>query len=288
MDLTLRIPAPEELPSVVAALASFQQEGVSVQLHPGDVGWNQMFGADRVAAALRVWEYDGEPLAIGLLDDDTSDDPAVLRLGVSSVVADDEQVATEFADQLTHTDVLGQGPAVVEVRYGAALRHALQEHGWSDDAPWASFRLDLTAPLPGSGLRIETVDESRIADRVAVQRAAFARSTFSEARWRAMAAGPAYAHARCLVAYDGETPVATTTAWSAGPGRPGLIEPLGVHRDHRGRGHGRAITQAAAAALHELGASSMVVATRASNTAAVAAYATVMERLPDVPDLVRG
>lgn len=39
-----------------------------------------------------------------------------------------------------------------------------------------------------------------------------------------------------------------TTVWSAGPGRPGLIEPMGVHRDHQGptTKHLRAIPDALA------------------------------------------
>src|SRR5436305_974719 len=80
--------------------------------------------------------------------------------------------------------------------------------------------------------------------------------------WRAMAAGLPYADARCLVAYDDlGTAVAAVTVWSAGPGRPGLLEPMGVHREHRGHGYGTAITVAAAAALQELGSSSAIVCT---------------------------
>jgi ribosomal protein S18 acetylase RimI-like enzyme len=76
--------------------------------------------------------------------------------------------------------------------------------------------------------------------------------------------------------------------WSAGPGRPGLIEPLGAHRDHRGRGYGRGITMAAAAALQEMGSSSVTVCTPASNVGGVAAYVSAgFEKLPDVPDFRR-
>lgn len=83
----------------------------------------------------------------------------------------------------------------------------------------------------------------------------------------------AYRSARCLVGYDrDDRAVATATVWSAGPGRPGLIEPLGAHADHRGRGHGRAITVACAAALQEMGASSVTVATPSDNAAGVRAY----------------
>ena len=60
--------------------------------------------------------------------------------------------------------------------------------------------------------------------------------------------------------------------WSAGPGKPGLLEPMGVHADHRGHGYGRAICVAAAAALQDLGSSSALVCTPSANVAGVATY----------------
>jgi len=125
--------------------------------------------------------------------------------------------------------------------------------------------------------------------RAAVQRASFDNSTFTDERWRAMAAGLPYADARCLVAYDdvGDA-VAAVTVWSAGPGRPGLLEPLGVHREHRGHGYGKAITIAAAAALQELGSSSAIVCTQSSNVAAVATYESAgFQQLPQRRDRYR-
>jgi ribosomal protein S18 acetylase RimI-like enzyme len=104
-----------------------------------------------------------------------------------------------------------------------------------------------------------------------------------------MAGAAPYADARCLVAYDqrGDA-VAALTVWSAGPGRPGLLEPVGVHRDHRGHGYGRAITVAAAAALRELGSSSAIVCTPSSNVAAVATYRSAgFQDLPEVRDRCR-
>jgi ribosomal protein S18 acetylase RimI-like enzyme len=94
---------------------------------------------------------------------------------------------------------------------------------------------------------------------------------------------------RCLVGYDDDgNAVAASTVWSAGRGRPGLIERLGVHRDHRGRGHGRAIAMAAAAALQQLGSSSATVCTPSSNVGGVAAYVSAgFEKLPEVTDFRR-
>jgi ribosomal protein S18 acetylase RimI-like enzyme len=82
--------------------------------------------------------------------------------------------------------------------------------------------------------------------------------------------------------------VAAATVWSAGPGRPGLLEPVGVHRDHRGHGYGTAITVAAAAALRDMGSSSAIVCTRSANLGAVATYRSAgFRQFPDVPDLHR-
>ncbi|NUT99230.1 MAG: GNAT family N-acetyltransferase, partial [Saccharothrix sp.] len=75
---------------------------------------------------------------------------------------------------------------------------------------------------------------------------------------------------------------------SAGPGRPGLLEPMGVHRDHRGHGYGKAITVAAAAALRDMGSSSALVCTPSSNVGAVATYRSAgFEALPEVRDQIR-
>lgn len=104
-----------------------------------------------------------------------------------------------------------------------------------------------------------------------------------------MAAGTPYADARCLVGYnDHNHAVAATTVWSAGPGRPGLLEPLGVHNDHQGHGYGKAIAIAAAAALRDMGSSSATVCAEGSNTGAVATYrAAGYQPQPEVRDLRR-
>jgi ribosomal protein S18 acetylase RimI-like enzyme len=177
----------------------------------------------------------------------------------------------------------------VEARFTGPLQPRLAQAGWTDGEHWTPLVRSLAAPVPGHGLRIEVAGPDAMADRTAVQRAAFEGSRFSDDRWRTMAAGPAYREARCLVGYDADRrAVAAVTVWSAGRGRPGLLEPLGVHRDHRGRGHGRAITLAAAAALRELGSSSATVCTPSANTGAVAAYRSGgFEEQPQVADLHR-
>lgn len=264
-----------ELAAALAALRAWQRDDAPFQLHPGDVGWFQRFGVDETAAAVRTWSDGGGIRAVGLLD---GDDP--LRLAIDPDAQQDRALAERIAGEL-QVDHL-------EVPSGAVIRDVLGAEGWVRDELWTPLRRDLTEPVEHPSLRIEVTDATTIEVRVAVHRATFERSIFTADSWRTMAAGDAYEDARCLVGYDGDIAVAAVTVWSAGPGRPGLIEPLGVHRDHRGRGHGRAITLAAASVLRDLGSSSATVATPSANVAGVAGYeAGGLMRMPERMDLAR-
>jgi ribosomal protein S18 acetylase RimI-like enzyme len=181
------------------------------------------------------------------------------------------------------------GRVSVEAPLGALVQDLLFENGWNADEPWTPLRRDLTEPVTDPGVRIEVIGPERAHERAAVQRASFDSSTFTSERWHVMASGLPYADARCLVAYDDQgNAVAGVTVWSAGPGKPGLLEPMGVHREHRGRGFGRAITVAAAAALQELGSSSAIVCTPAVNVSAVATYKSAgFQQLAEIRDLYR-
>lgn len=254
MAIVLRKPGIDEVSDDEGALRGWQSDGTPTQLHPGDLGWFRRLGAQATAAAVRTWSRDGRIVAVGLLDG-----PGLLRLAIAPDAWRDEELARKLVADLAAPDRAGlpTGRAYVEASPGALIRDLLREDGWRPDEPWTPLHRGLGEPVDDPGVRIETVGPSRAEVRAAVQRAAFEGSAFTAGHWHAMAAGPAYADARCLVAYDDQDDaVATVTVWSAGPGRPGLLEPLGVHRRHRGRGHGRAVALAAVAALRELGASS--------------------------------
>jgi GNAT superfamily N-acetyltransferase len=271
MAIVLGKPDVGGLDAAVAALRDWQQEGTPFQLHPGDLGWFWRFGAPALAAAVRTWSRDGRILAVGMIDG-----PGLLRMTIAPDAQQDEeltqQVVTDVSDPAR--DVLTPGEAYIEAPMRALIQDVLAARGWQADEPWTPLRRDLGEPVKEAGLlRVEVVGPERVAERVAVQRGAFENSKFTAAHWQAMAAGPVYADARCLVGYDErDDAVAAVTVWSAGPGKPGLLEPMGVHRDHRGRGYGKAITEAAAAMLRELGASSAVVAALTSNVGGVATY----------------
>lgn len=292
MPIALEHGTPAVVDETIRAMASWQHEGAPVQLHPGDLGWAWRFGVEALAAEVRVWRRDGQILAAGTADQESG----LIRMAIAPAVDEDEAFAARLLADLSAPErgMLPADRGFVEARFGAAFRDLLRRSGWLPDEPWAPLRRSLVEPVEDCGLRIEVLDADHVDDRVlqdraAVGRASFPNSTFTVDRWRTMAASPAYRHARCLVAYDADgQAVAATTVWSAGPGRPGLIEPLGAHRDHRGHGHGRAVTIAAAAALREMGSSSATVCTPSSNVAGVAAYVSAgFDRLPDVTDFRR-
>ena len=243
-------------------------------------------GRGQLAAAVRIWRRDGQILAVGLLDE-----AWLIRMGVAPSVDGDEAFAAHLLADLSDParGVLLSGNARVEARSGTAFRELLTGSGWLADEPWTPLCRDLTDEVEDDGLRVEVVGAHHVPERVAVQRAAFPNSSFTAERWHTMAVSSPYRRARCLVGYDvNDAAVAAVTVWSAGQGRPGLLEPLGVHRDHRGHGYGTAISLAAAAALRELGASSATVCTPSSNVGAVTTYASAgFRRLPDVTDFRR-
>jgi GNAT superfamily N-acetyltransferase len=270
VDITMRTPGVDTLGEVVAALRDWQHEGAPMQLHPGDLGWFQRFGAEATAAAVRTWSSDGRMLAVGLLDGDD-----LLRLTLAPDAFADDELALRIADDVDDPGrgVFVAGTASLELPTGALLDGLLADRGWAVDEPWTPLRRDLFDPVEDVALRIEVTTSATADIRAGVHRAAFDGSIFTEDRWNAMAGGAAFADARCLIGYDdGGTAVAGITVWSAGVGRPGLIEPMGVHRDHRGHGYGTAISIAGAAALRELGSSSAVVATPSSNVGGIATY----------------
>lgn len=279
-------PGVDGLSEAVGVLREWQYDGAPMQLHPGDLGWFWRFGAEATAVAVRTWSRDGQILAVGLLDG-----PQLLRLTIAPDARRDGELAQQLARDVTEPGcgVLGEGTVNVEVPPGALVQDLLFEAGWNSDEPRTPLRRDLTQPVEDPDVRIEVVGPEQAHVRAAVQRASFDRSTFTDKRWHAMAAGLPYADARCLVEYDEQgNAVAAVTVWSAGPGKPGLLEPMGVHREHRGHGYGKAITVAAAAVLQELGSSSAIVCTASSNVGAVATYKSAgFQQLPEIRDQYR-
>lgn len=271
MAIDLETPDVAELDDVVQALGRWQRDGTPIQLHPGDLGWQWRFGAAPLAAAVRIWKRDREIVAAGFLDG-----PDVFRLAVAPERWRDDQLARDVVAQVSGPQhgILPAGKASVEVPDGTRIQELLSDGAWRLGESWTPLRRALTSPVAQSDLHVEVVDSSgQVSACTAVHQSAWGPSRFTDALWRTMAAGSPFANARCLLARDHQgVAVATVTVWSAGPGRPGLIEPLGVHHDHRRRGYGAAICVAAAAHLRQLGASSALVCTPTSLQSAVSTY----------------
>ena len=286
MAIVLGKPDVDRISEAVDVLREWQRDDAPMQLHPGDLGWFWRFGAEATAAAVRTWTRDGEILAVGLLDG-----PDVLRLTTAPEAARDEALAQQLVADVTEPGrgVLPAGKVYLEAPTGALVHDLLFHAGWNADDPWTPLRRDLTDPVERPRLRIDVVGPDQAHVRSAVHRASFESSTFTDERWHAMAAGLPYVDARCLVAYDGQgNAVAGVTVWSAGPGKPGLLEPMGVHREQRGHGYGRTITVAAAAALRDLGCSGALVCTPSANTGGVATYKSAgFQQLPERRDRYR-
>ena len=283
----LKTPDVGGLDDVVRALRSWQRDEAPVQLHPGDLGWQWRFGAEVMAAAVRTWSRDSEVLAVGFLDG-----PDVLRMTVAPEVWGEDRLAREVVADLYDPTrgVLPAGKVSVEVPDGTRVQDLLSEGLWSTGEPWTPLRLGLAGPVDRPRLRVEVVESAeQVEEGTAVHRSAWGSEGFTDEKWRTMATGLPFADARCLLARDDQgVAVATVTVWSAGPGRPGLLEPLGVHADHRRRGYGGAICVAAAAELRELGSSSVLVCTPSALHSAITTYeAAGFERCSERLDRIR-
>lgn len=277
MGIGMSAPRASELSDAASALADWQHDDDAIQLHPGDLGWYSTNGADATAQALRIWSAGQRILAIGLLDG-----PRLLRMAVHPELREDERLAGQLANDVKDPQrgVLPEGAATIETRGTPSFSEALSAQGWQPDEPWTPLHLDLSQSVPRPEIRVEVIGPDRADDWVSVHWSAFRGTPFTEDDrrrrlngWMNMAASPFYESARVLAAFDDHGKlVAVSAVWSAGEGRPGLIEPMGVHRDHRGHGYGTAITIAAAVNLREMGASSGIVCAESSNVAAVSTY----------------
>jgi GNAT superfamily N-acetyltransferase len=286
MAIELSTPDVGRLGDVVDALRSWQRDAAPIQLHPGDLGWYWQFGAEAMAAALRTWSRDGRILAIGFLDG-----PEVLRMTVAPEAWREEELADQVVADVAdpRRGVLPAGKVSIESPDGTRVQDLLSDSGWSAGEPWTPLRRDLTAPVEQARLRVDVIEPGQESEFIAVHQSAWGSARFTAELWHAMAAGLPFTDARCLLGYDDQgVAVAGVTVWSAGPGRPGLLEPVGVHAEHRGRGYGAAICVAAAAELENLGSSSAMVCTLSSLTGAVATYkAAGFEQLPERLDRTR-
>lgn len=286
MTTVLSTPTAASVREAIAALREWQHDEAPMQLHPGDIGWNHRFGTAETVAVVRTWSRDGRILAVGMLDS-----PTLVRMTLAPDAFQDEDLARRLVEDfsLPERGVLPEGAVSIEAPQGLLLHDLLTKEGWGVDEPWTPLFRDFAEAVADPGVRIKAIGPEQAQDFADVLRSAFDTQRPTREYRHKMSAGPFYADARCLGAYDDQgNPAAVVTVWSAGPGKPGLVEPMGVHADHRGRGYGRAITVAGAAALREMGSSSVRVCTPSSNVGGVATYkAAGFAARPGIADRIR-
>jgi ribosomal protein S18 acetylase RimI-like enzyme len=262
----------------ISAMAAWEPEGgCGTGLHVGDLGW--ALRLDDLEP--RIWENgSGEVVAVGL-----SESPEELYLAIAPAHRYDLALARTLRAVL-------EGMTTVDASVDSTLRALLVADGWRPtEDPWpvlyrACTPSDLeeedpaVAPLGGP---------ADVADRVAVQRAGFERSTFTVERWQRLAASPAYdGRFDLLLRTPSGEPAAAATGWSSRPGSCGLLEPVATVPEHRGHGYGRRVVLATCRALARAGASGVRVMTPARNEAAVRLYQSCgFRRLTDLPVLMR-
>lgn len=290
----LAVPPVQELTEIGNELGQWQSDDGPTQLHPGDLGWYSLRGAEATARDLRVWRSEENILAVGLLDGAN-----LLRLAIHPSLRHDDSLARDIqsAVESSRSEVFAHGTAIIEARGAAALCDRLTASGWATDQPWTPLQRELSQPVEAPGMRVVIAGVREAEDWTSVHWSAFRGTPYTGddtakfiGRWQMMSTGPFSSRARSLLGYDGSgLPIAAATVWSAGPARPGLLEPVAVHRDHQGRGFGKAMAIAAAKNLQQMGSSAASVAAESANTTAVATYSAAgFFARAEVRDLRRG
>jgi GNAT superfamily N-acetyltransferase len=264
------------------AMAQWERPAGHVNsLHVGDIGWHLRMDDEQLGGTIHGWWRGGELVAAALIEG------AVSRARIAPVYVDDVDVCGPVAEVL---DAIPHEEAWAATQPGSVLRTLLVGRGWTlDPDMWTALHVDLRDHEPFQVDGVEPTGDD-VAARVNVQFNGFERSTFTEAAWHRMAAGPGYDPALDLVARDDDgVPVAGATAWSAGANRCGILEPVATHREHRRAGHGRRVVQAAINALAAAGASGAAVETPGTNEGALGLYtAAGMRKVETLQDVVRG
>ena len=243
-------------------------ERVASALHQGDLGWHLRLedAAIQHDAFVGWWEGDAL-LAVGLIEG------ALGRFNVRPGHDRDPDLGERVAQ--TCRELPADAEVYVDLRPETATRRILAGEGWTlDPEPWVALHADLDGWRPAVDLDRCVVVEAAdaVADRVAVQRAGFEGSTFTEDAWARMAAGPGYRRDLDLVLVGDGVPVSIATAWWAGEGATAILEPVAAHRDHRGRGWGVRAVTALITRLRDLGVSGVTVCTPLDYVGAVATY----------------
>lgn len=275
-----------DLPSLERVLIEWERpDGTASGIHAGDLGWLQRLGPEHAANQTRTWrDATGRTVAVLLMFG-----PEESWLGLDPWHWFDPELAHEaaswIADPANDIQAIDGPPTPAAWRSGMARLGFRQgqvrvRHLWKPLGP------DDIVEVLGV---FDTTDPAQIADRVAVQKSAFERSTFTVEKWHQMAQSTVFDPGLdLLVRNEAGEATAAATFWFAGAGRCARLEPLGTDPRFRRQGHARRLLAAGFSRLAQAGASGVTVFGVGDNEAAIGLYeAAGFIRLGAWHDLVR-
>jgi GNAT superfamily N-acetyltransferase len=250
------LPAMQELASRCWSAEGFR--------HPGQLAWSVGYGLpeDLDHGPVRLW-YDGDlPVAYAWMESPTWPEVCVHPTYASLVPEVSEWLASEARDELA--TMIGENETW--------LVHGLEAAGWTStrEAPWMTqHTLDLSGlppvpSVPGYSFRAISTDEA--VARSACHRDAWEGSKVTEGAYRRLMTLQPYRPELDWVAQieaecEGEM-VASALVWLDESTGSALVEPVGTHSEHRGRGLAAAVSIAALTAARDLGGTQGLVIPR--------------------------
>ena len=228
--------------------------------HPGQLAWSVGYALpeDLEHGPVRLWYDGGELAAYAWLEDPTWAEVCVHPSAAALV----PEVAAWLAENAD-----GELTTMID-EDEAWLVEGLVAAGWSltRDAPWMTqHSLDLAElpPVPRvPGYSFRAIEPDEAAARAACHRGAWEGSKVSEAAYRRLTTIPPYRTTLDWVAIHGGEMVSSALLWWDEATGSVLVEPVGTHPAHAGRGLAAAVSLAALTAARGLGATRGLVIPR--------------------------
>ena len=228
--------------------------------HPGQLAWSLGYALpeDLEHGPVRLW-YDGDEVAAYAWLESPTWAEVCVHPSSACLVPEVSTWLGETADG-SLTTMVGENEEW--------LVDGLADAGWSSthEAPWMTQHSVALADLPPvpavPGHMFRAIEHDEVAARAACHRGAWEGSKVSEAAYRRLMTLPPYRPELDWVAeHEGEMIASALLWWDEATGSV-LVEPVGTHPSHRGRGLAGAVSLAALTAARALGATRGLVIPR--------------------------